>query len=395
METGQFEQRLAWLEEQQRKVGQQASKLAESLGAVEASLAKVSRQGQELSADLARMNAVASRLQQFEETIHKHRQEVARMLGEAEERRTAKEKTLHQLRQAEVEETGRAIAEIRLDLGLLGEVQQSLDARREEELRISRTLDAMRKQLETLMTRDGDRAEALASLEDDRRQEARRTADSQAELSAYRGRVDALGVLADQLGDQARRAETRLTELVASEGERQEMLGLWLEQQNLRQSEQDRNWREWERRFQLFEKRAGEIDERILTYEETYRGLRQLRDELAQLIERTERRINEITEIQRLTEDRMKRDWTSFLADDAKRWNAHKLTLDEQWREHGRAHEKLGAGVAGHEERLTSTEDRLATMESDTKGRLAELLGMIRDWAADGERPAKDARHAR
>ena len=395
METGQFEQRLAWLEEQQRKVGQQASKLAESLGAVEASLAKVSRQGQELSADLARMNAVASRLQQFEETIHKHRQEVARMLGEAEERRTAKEKTLHQLRQAEVEETGRAIAEIRLDLGLLGEVQQSLDARREEELRISRTLDAMRKQLETLMTRDGDRAEALASLEDDRRQEARRTADSQAELSAYRGRVDALGVLADQLGDQARRAETRLTELVASEGERQEMLGLWLEQQNLRQSEQDRNWREWERRFQLFEKRAGEIDERILTYEETYRGLRQLRDELAQLIERTERRINEITEIQRLAEDRMKRDWTSFLADDAKRWNAHKLTLDEQWREHGRAHEKLGAAVAGHEERLTSTEDRLATMESDTKGRLAELLGMIRDWAADGERPAKDARHAR
>jgi len=395
METGQFEQRLAWLEEQQRKVGQQASKLAESLGAVEASLAKVSRQGQELSADLARMNAVASRLEQFEETIHKHRQEVARMLGEAEERRTTKEKTQHQLRQAEVEETGRAIAEIRLDLGLLGEVQQSLDSRREEELRISRTLDAMRKQLETLMTRDGDRAEALASLEDDRRQEARRTADSQAELSAYRGRVDALGVLADQLGDQARRAETRLTELVASEGERQEMLGLWLDQQNLRQSEQDRNWREWERRFQLFEKRAGEIDERILTYEETYRGLRQLRDELAQLIERTERRINEITEIQRLAEDRMKRDWTSFLADDAKRWNAHKLTLDEQWREHGRAHEKLGAGVAGHEERLTSTEDRLATMESDTKGRLGELLGMIRDWAAEGERPAKDARHAR
>ncbi len=395
METGQFEQRLAWLEEQQRKVGQQASKLAESLGVVEATLAKVSRQGQELSADLARMNAVASRLQQFEETIHKHRQEVARMLGEAEERRTAKEKAQHQLRQAEVEEAGRAIAEIRLDLGLLGEVQQSLDARREEELRISRTLDAMRKQLETLMTRDGDRAEALASLEDDRRQEARRTADSQVELSAYRGRVDALGVLADQLGDQARRAETRLTELVASEGERQEMLGLWLEQQNLRQSEQDRNWREWERRFQLFEKRAGEIDERILAYEDTYRGLRQLRDELAQLIERTERRINEITEIQRLAEDRMKRDWTSFLADDAKRWNAHKLTLDEQWREHGRAHEKLGAGVAGHEERLTSTEDRLATMESDTKGRLGELLGMIRDWAAEGQRPAKDARHAR
>jgi chromosome segregation ATPase len=395
METGQFEQRLAWLEEQQRKVSQQASKLGESVGDVETSVAKVFRQGQELSADVARISAVASRLQQFEETIHKHRQEVARLLGEAEERRTAKEKTQHQLHQVDAEETGRAIAEIRLDLGLLGEVQQSLDARRDEELRLSRTLDAVRKQLEMLMARDGDRAEALASLEDERRLEARRSADVQAELSACRGRVDALGVMADQLGDQARRTETRLTELIANEGERQEMLGLWLEQQNLRQSEQDRTWRDWERRFQVFEKRAGEMDERILAYEETYRGFRPLRDELAQLLERTERRINEITEIQRLSDDRLKRDWTSFLADDAKRWNSHKLTLDEQWREHARGHEKLVAAVAGHEELLNATGARLAAVESDAKERLGELLALVRDWAAEGERSAKDTRHAR
>ena len=49
-----------------------------------------------------------------------------------------------------MEETGRAVAEIRMDLGLLGEVQQSLDARREEELRITRTQDGLRKQLEVL-----------------------------------------------------------------------------------------------------------------------------------------------------------------------------------------------------------------------------------------------------
>ncbi len=130
-------------------------------------------------------------------------------------------------------------------------------------------------------------------------------------------------------------------------------------------------------------------------YEETYRGLRQLRDDLAQLMERTERRINEVTEMQRLAEDRLKHEWTSFLAEDSKRWNGHKLTLDEQWREHARGHEKLSAGVAAHEERLTSDDERLKSIEADARHALAELHAMVRSWVMEGERPAKEPRRAR
>jgi len=277
----------------------------------------------------------------------------------------------------------------------VGEVQQSLEARREEELRITRTLDSLRKQLEVLMARDGDRAEALASLDAGHRQEAKRSAEAQADLSAHRERIEALTVQAEQLEDQTRRVETRLGELVSSEGERQQLLALWLEQQNLRQAEQDRGWRDWERRFLSFEKRSGEIDERILAYEETYRGLRQLRDDLAQMMERTERRINEVTEMQRLAEDRLKHEWTSFLAEDSKRWNGHKLSLDEQWREHARGHEKLSAGVSAHEVRLTNDDERLKSMEADAQARLAELHAMVRGWVMEGERPAKEPRRAR
>jgi hypothetical protein len=395
MEPALIEQRLAWLEEQHAKAVQHAAKLSERVKVLEAALAKVSRQGQELSADVSKVTAAASRLQQYEDTLHKHRQEVARMLGDAEERRSAKEKTFQQMHAADMEETSRGIAEIRMDLGLLGEVQQSLETRREEETKISRTLDVLRKQLDTLMSRDTDRAEALASLDDDHRQETRRSAEAQAELAVHRERVDALVAQAEQLDDQARRMETRLAELMASEGERQQLLSLWLEQQNLRQAEQDHGWREWERRFQAFEKRSGEVDERILVYEETYRGLKQLRDDLGQLVERTERRINEVAEMQRLAEDRLNHDWTSFLADDAKRWNAHKLTLDEQWHEHARGHEKLSSGISAHEGRLATDDERLKLIEDEARSHLAELHALIREWALEGERPAKETRRAR
>ena len=105
MEPGLIEQRLAWLEEQHAKAVQHSSKVAERVHNLEEAVAKVSRQGQELSADVSRVTAAASRLQQYEDTLHKHRQEVSRLLGESEERRSAKEKSLLQMRAVETEET--------------------------------------------------------------------------------------------------------------------------------------------------------------------------------------------------------------------------------------------------------------------------------------------------
>ncbi len=89
MEPGLIEQRLAWLEEQHAKAVQHASKVAERVHELEAAVAKVSHQGQELSADVSRVTAAASRLQQFEDSLHRHRQEVSRLLGESEERRSS------------------------------------------------------------------------------------------------------------------------------------------------------------------------------------------------------------------------------------------------------------------------------------------------------------------
>jgi chromosome segregation ATPase len=147
--------------------------------------------------------------------------------------------------------------------------------------------------------------------------------------------------------------------------------------------------------FTLTAKLYADAEGEPVVYEETYRSLRQLRDDLGKLIERTERRINEVTEMQRLAEDRLKHDWTSFLADDAKRWNAHKLTLEEQWREHGRLHDKLSSSLASHEERLSSATERLKVVEDEARSRLTELHALLRDWALEGERPSKEPKRAR
>ena len=51
-----------------------------------------------------------------------------------------------------------------------------------------------------------------------------------------------------------------------------------------------------------------------------------------EVIERFERRINEITEIQRLNDERFRQEWNSFKGDDLKRWTNYLLGQEEQLR---------------------------------------------------------------
>jgi chromosome segregation ATPase len=381
----QIDKRLAWLDEQRRFTAEVINRLSERLEAAESEVANQGRQAQEVSGDLARLAGLSTRIQQMDEVLNRHRQEVARLLEVSEERRTEKEKRLEQLRKADQEEQAKAFTRLRSELGVLDELRDWVEARREEEQRLSRSFDAFGKRVEALGKNDEDRGRMLASIEEGRKQDARRVTDLQTETSELRQRLDALHGGVDSLEDRTRRAETRVSDLAVGESERTEAQGLWEEQQALRMAEFERSWKGWERRFEEFEKRAAELDERIASYEETYRHLKQLRADLDQVIERLERRINEITEMQRLSEDRLKQDWSGFQADDQKRWSTYKLTSDEQWREHNRQQEKLAVAVRTLEEQTADLSEVLAGLTAGNQQHLAELMSMIRGWASEAE----------
>jgi uncharacterized protein YukE len=120
-------------------------------------------------------------------------------------------------------------------------------------------------------------------------------------------------------------------------------------------------------------------------YEETYRGIKQLHKEMEQVIERLDRRINEITEMQRLAEDRTKQEWSGFRADDQKRWNTYKLTNDEQWREHSRQHEKISKQLEDLQARLADVVSGIDSLSESQERKVLDLIGVIRGWADELE----------
>jgi chromosome segregation ATPase len=386
MEVEQIDKQLEWLDGERRKDSEIVTRLTERLDSLEKDEKSRADQMKEQASEVTRLAGLAARINQFDEALGKHRQEISRQLGDAEDRRSKKEKDIEDLRKADQKEIGKKIEANRKKLEELQEIKRATKARQDEEVRLTRRIDSVEKHLDEFDTRNEDQIRSIASMEEGRKQDSRRIADAQSDLGELRKKADTLHGALDSTEDRVRRLETELAELVAAESERREGQLIWAEQQRGRLAEFEKDWKLWEERFLAFEDQATELSNRMLAYEEMYRGLRQLQQELDEVMDRLERRITEVSEMQRLAEDRFKQEWSSFQADEQKRWNSYRLTSDEQWREHERVHGGVDSDVELLDENLSQTMEDLSFIKEFESKQVSELFAVVRKWAETMER---------
>ena len=120
--------------------------------------------------------------------------------------------------------------------------------------------------------------------------------------------------------------------------------------------------------------------------ESTHQIVKRSQESLGNLAERVERRINEITEIQRLGEERFRQEWVTFKADDQKRWTNYTLSQDEQRSEVLRQNEKIGGRVTELEDLIQENQDLLRQVNEQTEKRLQSLLALVHEWVTAYER---------
>jgi hypothetical protein len=189
-----------------------------------------------------------------------------------------------------------------------------------------------------------------------------------------------------------KKLEIRLNELAVVETERREALNSFLENQTLKEVERERVWKDWSTRFELIETQTTELEDSLQKLDTTHRSVKRTKQEVEDMSEKIERRINEITEIQRLSEERFRQEWVTFKADDQKRWTNYTLTMDEQRGESLRQQEKLGERVTNLEDELQEIKDLLHQMAEHTEKRLQAQLAMTHEWVSSYERSVGRAR---
>ncbi len=63
------------------------------------------------------------------------------------------------------------------------------------------------------------------------------------------------------------------------------------------------------------------------------RSVKKTKEQLDESTQRIDRRVNEITEMHRLNEDHFRQEWTTYKADDHKRWANYNLVQEETQKE--------------------------------------------------------------
>lgn len=341
MDFEQVIKRVEWLDEERRKDKLIIAALDDRMRKLEGNYTPLVQELRELSNELSRLKTLPSRFDTFDAAISQIRVDFNRMIDQIEKQRVEKDREIEKVRLADLESLNGAIEKVRKSLDELPEMKKDIKAREEEEHRLVRMIGEYDKKLLDIQRSDEEYRRTQKILEENVRQDSKRILDVQGEINSTRKRIDEQRGKIDLATENLRKIEMRQNELLNSETERKQAQIAFIEKYSKQQVERERVWNEWQSSFEVISKQAINLDQQLQALDATQRTIRHAQEAFEEITQKFERRINEITEMQRLAEDKMRQDWMSFRADDQKRWSNYMISQDEQFQETTKIFEKI------------------------------------------------------
>jgi chromosome segregation ATPase len=291
-------------------------------------------------------------------------------LEDLENRHEENQNKIDKQYQFQFDEIQKSIADLRKIKEAFTEIKNELKARDEEDTRRNRLISDWEARMQKMLSSGGDVGRVVEEV---RQADSKRLADLQGEVSAMRKRLDETRATAAAHDNSIHHIDSRLTELLTSETDRRQLQTNFLETQAHLQMERDQIWKEAEKRFEMLHKQTETMTAQLQEWQIAQRAVRRAQETYEEVTQKFERRINEVTEMQRLAEDRFRQEWVTFKSDDQKRWTSNTLTQQEQ-------HRDTHTGVKKLEERVTAIEDLTQTQQDilqQTKEATEQLLQVL------------------
>ncbi len=392
MDFDQVLKQLEWLNEERRKDKDIISKQVERITALEGSITAASQQIKDLSSEITRLSTVVNRMDEFDSAILQQRLEINKQIEEIDKQTKKREEEMEKVRRVEMRSVDTSILELHQEIEAYSGINRSLQARVEAETRLGQQIDEIRVKIQDLQRSEEEYTRTYRLIDDGRRQDSKRLVDLQGEVTALRKRSDEQRGHMELVSSNLRKVENRLSEILTQDSDRQEAQDAFIEKQALQRVEFDRTWKEWQVKIEKIDQQAEDVERQFTSLDSTHSEVKRLKGIIEDLQGRIERRTNEITEVQRLAEERFRQEWVTFKADDQKRWTNYTLTQEEQRNELSRNLDKMGDQLIDLKLNLQEVQDSIHQMNEETERRLQSLLSVTHDWVAAYERIAGNIR---
>ena len=356
MEFEQIIKRLDWLDEERRKDKTVLDTMSDQLAETKRELRFANKKIKELTTELSQYSTVLPRIDQFNDSLAQLRVDIVKYIDEGDKKAIDKLPEAEKRFQLQIDSLNRFIIEVSKYKDPIAGIQRELKINSDEEARHSQLISTWKKRLQEVIETVDEVKLVQKAAEGPRRQDAKRLADLQGAVSAARKRMDEVREKNELFTDNIRRVETRLNEILSSEAERRQSQADFIETQARLQVDRDRALKEVEEYLNNIRKQTGTMDIKLQEWDAIQRAAKRAQELYEEIVQKFERRINEITEMQRLAEDRFRQEWVTFKADEQKRWTSFTLSQDE-------THQDASAIVGKLEERVTMQEDLVQTQQ--------------------------------
>jgi chromosome segregation ATPase len=386
MEIDQLEKQVEWLDKERRSDKKTISSLEKKIALLEKRLDKSNEFTKELSSDMNRMGVLMTKIEQYDQALESHRTKVKEELDSYDKRAKRRESDARKRQNEVVDDLAKTVSEFQAKFSTFYNVREELMVRKEDEDKRTKLIGELKKKVDQVDTSESERVKTFSELEEDRRQDKKRIADLQAEVASMRKRTDEHRGRLDLITEGQKRSDARLNEVTAVEGGPQGATGELLEKIAQDWAEREKTWKEWSKKLESIDVTSDSFSQAMISIHEADLAIKQAQREFEQITEQLNRRIHEITEMQRLGEERFRQEWSTFKSEDQKRWTNYALTQEELHKEMNRRIENLIDRATNLEENSQDLQDTVQLLSVNAGKLLQSLAAGARDWMAESER---------
>lgn len=342
METSQLARMIEWLDEERRRDKQTIATLEERLNQQQDTISTLQRRLGSLESDQSIIHATTTTATHLDnDLLEQLRREMRQLIESAEAKRLTAERELERRAGLERQNLSRPVQELTEKITKLERTTTEVPALQLERERLATMISTLQQRFEDLLKRLEEPERRLTFIEEQRRNDVRRIAELESETPELKKQLEGIRPKIALLEDLTLRNERRIQEVQNTERDRREQIQQFIDQQTLMLQQRDQQVADLLKKMADQDNLMKQNFERFETWADAYRSMKNIIDDFNRIGERLERRISEVAETQRLSEERFRQEWNDWRSDDSKRWKQFTLSTDESWRLHDKEFERF------------------------------------------------------
>ncbi len=385
MEFEQIIKQLDWLDEERRKDKATIAAQVEHIAVLNGNLKALTEKMKPLESAIEGYASLSARVEQFDAFLSQQREEMNETFEKIEINTKKRDKNTKESFLKEFAPLNEMITDIgsKIDFSHL---ERGLKAREAEDLRLSASFTEIKANFDDVIKSNKDLKYAQELYEDNRRQDIKRLTDTQGEIVALRKRLDEEREKRQLNADTLKNIDVRIAEVLASEHKRKQEQSEFFEKFSVEQIDRERAWKEWIKEADKFNAKTALLESHLQASDEATRAAKKAEESYAEISQKIERRVHEIVEMQRLSEDRLRQEWVTFKADDQKRWTGYGLTQDETMKTLQKTIVKAEENITTLNDESQTIQDQLYQTTSVTEHQMQDLMNWAHEWLTASER---------